>query len=493
MRGISRLAAAVVVAIAVAAAPASADLVTGRDRLGAGDYKAAIGELSKVTGKDRPAARVLLARAQLTIGDTAAAEATAAALAKDKDPKVAAEGAVALAEVLRTVGRYAEAKAAVEGVVTRDPANRPARRVLAQILDDTGQVAAAKALWTRTIDEYDAKKIDLDDAAQLYELAEAARARSEYELANDAYREIQNLAPQMTEAGINWAYLFLQKYSSEQAEQTFDEVFKVNPNHPDAHAGMAAVLLESRYDLAAARHHLEKALAQNKRHVRSLLVRALIEVDQNQWDAAKKTLDEVLAVNPQHVEAFAMLATIAWLRDDAKAYEAEKQRAFAVNPAYAEFFRIVARSAVREHRYAEAIDLEKEAVKMKPDFYEAMSGAGLGYLRLGDEQAGVDWLRRSWEGDRYNVRTYNTLNLFEDTIPKEYVFSSSKSFKIRYHKDEQKLLARYLEPALEKAFADMVKRYGFTPKAPVVLELYKEADHYSVRTVGLPNLGALGF
>lgn len=492
MRGTRALALAAVVTLGLVAAPARADLAAGRDQLTSGDYKAAIGELGKVAGKDRAAARVLLTRAQLLLGDSAAAEATAAALARDKDLKVAADGAVALAEVLRSVGRYDEARAALEPVVQRDPAHRPARRLLAQVLDDTGQVAAAQALWKRTIDEYDAKQLDLDDAAQLLELAEAARARSEYELANDAYREIQNLAPQLTEAGVAWGYLFLQKYASELAEQTFDEVFKVNPNHPDAHAGMAAVLLESRYDLAAARHHLDKALAVNKRHVKALLVRALIEIDQNQWDAARKTLGEVLAVNPQHVEAFAMLATIAWLRDDTRTFEAEKQKAFAVNPAYAEFFRIVARSAVREHRYAEAIELEKDAVKMKPDFYEAMSGVGLGYLRLGDEKQGVEWLKKSWDGDKYNVRTFNTLNLFDDTIPKEYAFASSRSFKIRYHKDEQKLLARYLEPTLERAFADMVKRYGFTPKTPVVLELYQEADHYSVRTVGLPNLGALG-
>jgi hypothetical protein len=38
----------------------------------------------------------------------------------------------------------------------------------------------------------------------------------------------------------------------------------------------------------------------------------------------------------------------------------------------------------------------------------------------------------------------------------------------------------------------MAKRYGFTPKIPVTVELYQDSDHYSVRTVGLPNLGALG-
>ena len=104
---------------------------------------------------------------------------------------------------------------------------------------------------------------------------------------------------------------------------------------------------------------------------------------------------------------------------------------------------------------------------MRPDYFEAMSNVGLGYLRLGQEKEGVDWLKKAFAGDRYNVRTKNTLDLFEDTIPAEYVFSTSKSFKFRYHKDEQKILSRYLEPTLERAFADMSARYGFTPKTPV--------------------------
>jgi len=50
----------------------------------------------------------------------------------------------------------------------------------------------------------------------------------------------------------------------------------------------------------------------------------------------------------------------------------------------------------------------------------------------------------------------------------------------------------HVGPLLDKAWADMVKRYGFTPKTPVTIELFADSDHYSVRTVGLPNLGALG-
>ena len=66
-----------------------------------------------------------------------------------------------------------------------------------------------------------------------------------------------------------------------------------------------------------------------------------------------------------------------------------------------------------------------------------MAGAGLGYLRLGMEKEGLEWLDKSCRGDEYNVRAYNTLNLFEQTIPKDYTFQATKDFKIRYHNDEQ--------------------------------------------------------
>jgi Tfp pilus assembly protein PilF len=38
----------------------------------------------------------------------------------------------------------------------------------------------------------------------------------------------------------------------------------------------------------------------------------------------------------------------------------------------------------------------------------------------------------------------------------------------------------------------MVRRYGFTPKTPVVLELYPDKEAYAIRTVGLPDVAALG-
>ena len=49
---------------------------------------------------------------------------------------------------------------------------------------------------------------------------------------------------------------------------------------------MAGVIIETSYDLAAVRHHLDAALAVNPKNTRALKVRASIEIDRNQWDDA---------------------------------------------------------------------------------------------------------------------------------------------------------------------------------------------------------------
>ncbi|HEU4615301.1 MAG TPA: tetratricopeptide repeat protein, partial [Kofleriaceae bacterium] len=470
---------------------AHADLATGRDKLIGGDYKTAISELVRVTGKDQRPARILLARAQVATGDYAAAEGTLGPIARGKDA-AAVEARILLDDIRQLTGRIADARKDLEALHKDHPDDRAVRTALAEVRYAQGDVLDAKALFDETIKEFDSQKLNLDDAQQLFQLAEAAKYTSQYELANDSYRAALKLDPKLTDVGVEWADLFSRKYASDLAAQTLEEVFKVNPNHPDAHAAMAGVIVETTYDLAAVRDHLAAALAVNPKNVRALRVRASIEIDRNEWDAAQKTLGQILAINSQDLEALAMKATIAWLRDDLKQYEAEKARAFAINPKYAELFRIVSRSAVREHRYVEAIELEKEAIKLKPDYYEAMAGAGLGYLRLGNEKEGLEWLDKAAKGDQYNVRTYNTLNLFENKIPKEYAFQATKNFKIRYHNEEKPALARYLEPTMERAFADMVRRYGFTPKTPVTLELFADKSDYAVRTVGLPDIAALG-
>ncbi len=484
-----------VVAMALVVWPsgAQADLEKGRTSFLQGDYKLAKRALENTKGAGRDEARLYLARLKQETGDYAGAEKDARALFKSKNKNLVLDAHILTAELMRQTGRYAKAETLMLAQVKKAPTHLGSRHGLARAHIDLGKEAAADKLWNLFFDDFSAKRIDTNNAEHMFYVGEAARYLLSFKDAADSYVDSVKIDKFYHRSNLEAGALFLEKYAPGEAETSYQEILKVNPNHPDGLAGMAAVNISgSNYNIKAAQEFIARALKHNSKHLPSLHIRAGLEIDRNEWKKAKATVNEALAVNPESFEARALLATVLWLRDDLPGYQAQKKRVLAINPRYSKFFHIVMRSADREHRYAQAVELGKEAVKINPQDFEAMQLTGSGYLRLGNEKDGLIWLRRAWQGDDMNVRTDNTLNLFDKHIPREYVFTKSKNFKIRYHKDERKVYERYITPMMEKAFADMVKRYDFKPKTPLVLELYESSELFSVRTIGLPRLGVLG-
>jgi tetratricopeptide (TPR) repeat protein len=113
-------------------------------------------------------------------------------------------------------------------------------------------------------------------------------------------------------------------------------------------------------------------------------------------------------------------------------------------------------------------------------------------MRAGDETAGLDAIKKAFAKDSYNVRVFNTLNLYEKTIPNDYETGSDAVFKVRYPKEEKKVLERYLPKLLGEAWGSMKARYNYVPTVPVQVELYGSREQFSVRTSGLPNIGIQG-
>ncbi len=68
-------------------------------------------------------------------------------------------------------------------------------------------------------------------------------------------------------------------------------------------------------------------------------------------------------------------------------------------------------------------------------------------------------LDKAFAKDPFNVRAFNTLNLYEKTIPVEYETVDGPTFRIRYAKNERAILERYVPQFLDEAWGSMVKRY----------------------------------
>ena len=396
-------------------------------------------------------------------------------------------------EALRLTGRYAEARKLLEAVANEPDAHH-ARVELGLVYRLTGETTLARGMWNRLFDDYETNNLDKKSARDLTYVAMAGRYLNSIKDANDTLRDAVDADPKGplgARANIEWAALFLEKYDAGHAEVSLDEALKVLPDDADAHVLMARVKLEQN-EVPLAERELAAALKKNPHHAGALALQAELYVDDEKYPEALKACEGVFAVNPEDQRAHVIAAAARFLRDDQKGYAAERDRVLKINPTDSQFLHGVAEFLVREHRYLEANQLESEAIKLDPKDWVAQAALGSNLLRLGDDKGGVEALQRAWQGDKYNVRTYNLLNLFEEVIPKSYTLVDGTPFRFRLVTKERPILERYVRTMVTREYEELVKRYGFKPEGPLTIELYANQEHYAVRTVGLPGLDALG-
>ena len=77
-------------------------------------------------------------------------------------------------------------------------------------------------------------------------------------------------------------------------------------------------------------------------------------------------------------------------------------------------------------------------------------------------------------------------------MPSPLVETNNPGAVLRLHKDEAAVLEPYVLDLVNRTIDTYSKRYGFTLKQPVIVELYPDHDDFAVRIAGLPGIGLLG-
>ncbi len=466
-------------------------LASGLDAAAASDYPKAEHELSGIRGADQPAAQVALANVYLEQGKFAEADKAAQNAAQN-----AAQRAMAIsvrAEVLFQQGKVSEAINLLEGVkADKGVGGRRARLLQGEYLIASGKRQAAEAPLMSVIQDYNDGSIGDRDAASLAIVGRAAHLLRSPKDANSAFNESERANKKNVSTLLWRADLFLDKYDPGHAEEVVKEALTIGPKRPDALVAMARVKLEQSLDFEAAEQLVKDALAVNPNHTGAYAVRAGIALHDMDLTGSEAAIAAGLKINPNDLELWSLRAATKFLADDRPGYEAAKREAFARNKEFSRLYGIVGDYAEWEHRYDDIVTMMREATKIDPEDEKAWADLGLTLLRSGDETGGLDALKKAWAKDHFNVRVFNTLNLYEQAIPNDYEDTKSGLFKIRYSKDEKPVLERYVPALLGEAWASMKARYGFVPTNPVGVELYASREQFSVRTSGLPNVGIQG-
>jgi tetratricopeptide (TPR) repeat protein len=455
-----------------------------------GDFARAQTLLQAVTGKDKPQATLKLGELFLMTGRY---DEVRSLLSSEKS------GAADLlaAEALRRQGKLEEAKA--ELLRPRDaalPVEFARQVALGEILLEEGKRPEAEAVLMKAIEAANGSRFDRlaenERALCWGSVGKAAHLLRSPEDANEAFNESESLAEAELSILLARARLFVEKFDFAHAEEVLSDAVRLAPHHPDVLLLRAHLAQSAHLDFAEVEDLAHEVLRINPQSTEARFLLAGVALRDLGISEAEVQVEKGLRENPRDLPLLSMKAAVRFLAEDPEGFEQVAAKVQELSPGYTEIFRIVGEYAEWEHRYPDIEKLMRRAVRLDRDDGRARSLLGLTLVRSGSDAAGVVELRRAFDLDPYNVRVLNTLDLYEKTIPENYVEQRSGPFAFRFPKDEAPLLERYVPALLAEAHAEMVARYGYTPPPPIGIEIYESRDQFAVRTSGLPQTAIAG-
>ena len=401
--------------------------------------------------------------------------------------------ATTLGDVLALRGRLDAADSAYRSAVSASaPLHRVAAVGLAELharrgntQDAFGRAEALAADYERGGSEWTAEeRVAAGRAYVLLGLRDARTARQ----ALSAFDAAWAADPTLYEARVRAGELLLDKYNAPDAKSSFADVLNAEKSHARALLGMASVqdFEGNGGAMATLRQSLEANPALTAAH--TMLARLHLEAEA--YDSAMVAADRALQVDSSAMEAWAARAAVAWITGDSATFTASQRAAEALHPRPADFFAIMAASAVRHRRYEDGVRWAQRAVELDPTSVRALGVLGTNQLRTGAMDEGRATLERAFQLDPFNLWHKNTLDLL-DAMEKFTVVERGR-FQLVVSPEDAALMELYLLPMLEEAYDSLQTRYAWRPNRPVRFEIFREHADFSVRSVGLAGLGALG-
>ena len=410
--------------------------------------------------------------------------------------RVARAGGVALTETLGEVlvmrGRLSEAlpvlKEALKGDVS---SRRSAEAALAELgfrhgdREDAYRIAGALATefeqggrWTS--EDY----VALGRAEVVLGSRDVAAVRQ----ALSAFDKAVEADASNIDARIRAGDLFLDKYNAPDAKLSYQEVLKLSSENARALLGLARVAwFDGKGEPVVL---LRRSLAANPSLADAHVLAARFHLEAERYDSALVEARRALAVDTSSLGAWSMLGAAARVTGDSALYGRALAAAMQINNKPAGFYAELAEAFMRQRRYDEAIRMARVALSVDSTSARVLGMLGDNELHAGRMEEGRALLERAFAIDPFNLWHKNTLDLLDKL--KTFRTIDRGHFRFVVPANEADLLATYLSPLMEEAYDSLSAHYGYKPPGVVRLEIYPRHADFSVRTVGLSGLGALG-
>jgi len=491
-----------------ATAPASATLIT----------KAPPGTIERadelyMRGQYAPAIseyRKLLDSAALRVPAAIGLARTLAMTGKDEDAlealgKVQAEGAkradwqVAMADALWSVGRYDQALERAAAANDLEPAWAPAIFAHGMVLETLGRKAKAEEVYktmSRCLDT-DAYRKDARSLVALgwimdrYAILTGQRASEQasnilHNYLQEAYLKAdKGYWPANVAAGV----FLLSKHRPEPAKKEFDLALKLNPQIPDAYAGLGAIELAN-WQFEKCIAEADKALAIQPNHADALLLKANCMMQWRKFDQVAPIVEKVLKANPNHLDALSLMAAVNIRLRQAEKAQPYIDRANKVNAGYYGLPLAIAEWLSAGRQFVPAEKYYRQAISLAPEQAEPITGLGRMFLQTGDEDKALETLKKAHEIDDFRADAVNFLNLLNKM--KDYMVRQTDHFIVKVDGTLDAILADQVAEYMEKIYKEITADYAHAPAEKTIVEFFPNHEDFSVRITGRGWIGTVG-
>ncbi len=397
-------------------------------------------------------------------------------------------------------GRWDEARTLLEKALKQSPDHIAARWLQVRMLDAQGRRDEATAASEWFIKHRNAKPdafsaLDMVTAGQAAERFYRASTRGEQlsEALSDIITELYDAALEEDiycwQANAAAGKLFLAGYNEKRGIPELQKALRINPLAPEVLVALGRADLDG-YKLAAGRQRAERALQTNPGYTPAKVLLADLNISDERFDDALKAATEAVALAPKDEDALARLAAARQLVTDELGLVQAEQTVLALNKSPATFYYALGERLSDRRKYHPAERAFLKSIAADPSRADAKIGLGMLYMQIGRETEAHALFDEAFDLDPFNVRADNMLKVLAHMATYKEVVSDH--FRVLYDPTQDELLARAMSEYLERIYPAIVKDLGFEPAGQTRIEIMKNHQWFSGRTIGLPFLPTVG-
>ena len=204
-----------------------------------------------------------------------------------------------------------------------------------------------------------------------------------------------------------------QNNNLQDAQNYYQKILKVNPNHVNTHFNFG-VLLQGIGDIQKAKDCYEKTIALNPNHPKAYYNLGFIFQQLREYQKAKDRYEKAIEINPNHVDAHNNLGNIFNTLGEQKKAKSCYEKAIEIDPNYINAHMNLGKISYKLEEYQKAKDCYEKVIKINPNQVNAHDILGAIFYKLEEYQKATSCYEKVIEIDpNYVDAHYNLGAIFQ--------------------------------------------------------------------------------